>query len=65
MIAETIVTSKDWWKESARDIPNIITELPGPVSKEMHASTSRHMRGLSSQVKLFPVWAKIQGSYLE
>ena len=58
MIAEPIVTTKDWWKESARDIPNIITDPPGPVSKEMHASASKHMRGLSSQVKLFPVCFK-------
>lgn len=47
--------SKDWWKESALNIPNLITETPGPKSREMHANTAKHMRGLSSQVKLFPV----------
>ena len=46
---------KDWWKESAMDIPALITETPGPRSKIMHASTTRYMKGLSSQVKLFPV----------
>ena len=47
--------SKDWWKESAMGIPKLITETPGPESKRMHANTARYMKGLSSQVKLFPV----------
>lgn len=47
--------SKDWWKDSAVDIPKLITETPGPKSKIMHANTARYMKGLSSQVKLFPV----------
>jgi 4-aminobutyrate aminotransferase/4-aminobutyrate aminotransferase/(S)-3-amino-2-methylpropionate transaminase len=47
--------SKDWWRESAEKIPNLITETPGPKSKAMHASTTRYFKGLSSQVKLFPV----------
>jgi len=47
--------SKDWWKESAKNIPNIITELPGPKSGVMHANASKYIRGLSSQVKQFPV----------
>ncbi|MBK7709688.1 MAG: aspartate aminotransferase family protein [Bacteroidales bacterium] len=47
--------SKDWWKESAIGIPKIITDTPGPESKRMHANTARYMKGLSSQVKLFPV----------
>jgi 4-aminobutyrate aminotransferase/4-aminobutyrate aminotransferase/(S)-3-amino-2-methylpropionate transaminase len=47
--------SKSWWKESAVDVPRLITETPGPKSKVMHANTARYMKGLSSQVKLFPV----------
>jgi 4-aminobutyrate aminotransferase-like enzyme len=47
--------SKDWWKGSALNIPNLITETPGPKSKVMHANTAKYMKGLSSQVKLFPV----------
>ena len=47
--------SKDWWKESAVGIPHLITETPGPRSKEMHDNTCKYFRGLSSQVKLFPV----------
>ncbi|MEO6707714.1 MAG: aspartate aminotransferase family protein [Ginsengibacter sp.] len=47
--------SKDWWKKSALNIPSLITEAPGPKSKIMHANTAKYMKGLSSQVKLFPV----------
>lgn len=47
--------SKDWWKDSAKGIPSIIVDTPGPVSRAMHANTTRFMKGLSSQVKLFPV----------
>jgi 4-aminobutyrate aminotransferase-like enzyme len=47
--------NKNWWKEDAADVPVIRTEPPGPVSQKMHAKTSKYMRGLSSQVKLFPV----------
>jgi 4-aminobutyrate aminotransferase/4-aminobutyrate aminotransferase/(S)-3-amino-2-methylpropionate transaminase len=50
--------SKDWWHESAKDIPKITVDPPGPESKRMHESTSRYMKGLSSQVKLFPVCFK-------
>lgn len=48
-------TGKDWWKAGAQDIPRLITETPGPKSRAMHANTARYMKGLSSQVKLFPV----------
>ena len=47
--------SKNWWKESARDIPLVKTEIPGPESRRMHSNTAKYMRGLSGQVKLFPV----------
>ena len=47
--------AKDWWKEAAKDLPELVTDVPGPESKRMHVSTAKHMRGLSSQVKLFPV----------
>jgi 4-aminobutyrate aminotransferase-like enzyme len=47
--------SKDWWKENAVGIPKLVTEVPGPKSKIMHANTTKYMKGLSSQVKLFPV----------
>ncbi|MCK4326822.1 hypothetical protein KAW55_08735, partial [bacterium] len=47
--------AKDWWKNNAKDIPNLVTEPPGPKSKKMHENTVKYMRGLSGQVKLFPV----------
>ncbi len=50
-----MVVNKDWWKQSANGIPKMITEAPGPESKRMHANTAKFMKGLSSQVKLFPV----------
>ncbi len=47
--------NKDWWRESAKGVPHLITETPAPKSKKMHANASKYIRGLSSQVKLFPV----------
>jgi len=47
--------AKDWWKQNAEGIPSLKTALPGPKSVEMHARTTKYMRGLSGQVKLFPV----------
>ncbi len=46
---------KDWWKNKAEGIPELVTVVPGPRSQEMHSNTARYMRGLSGQVKLFPV----------
>lgn len=38
------------------EYPSIITpELPGPESKALHARASKYYRGLSGQVRLFPV----------
>lgn len=47
--------AKDWWKESAKGIPHLVTETPGPKSKALHAKAARYMKGLSEQVLLFPV----------
>lgn len=47
--------SKDWWKKSAEGIPSLVTEVPGPKSAELHEKASKRYRGLSGQVKLFPV----------
>lgn len=52
---DTLMVDKDWWRSSAEGIPRLITEAPGPRSKQMHDNTARYMKGLSSQVKLFPV----------
>ena len=38
------------------EYPNIITaERPGPKSQALHARCTKHFKGLSEQVKLFPV----------
>ena len=55
IIAKETDMAKDWWKESAKTIPIIKTEIPGPESKRMHSNTAKYFHGLSSQVKLFPV----------
>jgi len=47
--------TKDWWKDNAQNIPNLVTPLPGPRSKELHGRATKYFKGLSSQVKLFPV----------
>lgn len=52
---DTVMINKNWWCKGAEGIPRLITELPGPRSKQMHDNTARYMKGLSSQVKLFPV----------
>ena len=49
------MVAKDWWKKSAEGVPRILTDVPGTESYRMHESTTRYMKGLSSQVKLFPV----------
>jgi 4-aminobutyrate aminotransferase-like enzyme len=46
----------EWAKVDLGKYPHIATaELPGPKSKDLHARAARIMKGLSSQVKLFPV----------
>ncbi|MDX2195189.1 MAG: aspartate aminotransferase family protein [Cytophagales bacterium] len=47
--------TKDWWKADAQNLPQMITASPGPKSKACHESAARYMKGLSSQVQLFPV----------
>ena len=39
-----------------KEYPKIVTKtLPGPQSNEWHARCTKYFKGLSSQVKLFPV----------
>jgi len=47
--------AKDWWKSAAEGLPKMKGEAPGAKSKEMHAKAVKNFKGLSSQVKLFPV----------
>lgn len=49
------VSNSDWWKTAAKGVPRLVTPVPGPESERVHERTTRHYRGLSGQVKLFPV----------
>jgi 4-aminobutyrate aminotransferase-like enzyme len=44
-----------WGKVDLSRCPNLKTTLPGPLSEEYHQRCTRYFKGLSSQVKLFPV----------
>jgi 4-aminobutyrate aminotransferase-like enzyme len=42
-------------KSDLENLPHIVTALPGPKSKALHARCTKYFKGLSEQVKLFPV----------
>jgi hypothetical protein len=45
-----------WAKVDLTKVPHRATsEIPGPKSREMHGRAVKIMKGLSGQVKLFPV----------
>jgi len=43
------------YKLDLNEWPNITAPPPGPKSQALHARCTRHFKGLSTQVKLFPV----------
>lgn len=45
----------DWARVDLTRCPNIVTPPPGPRSAEYHGRCTRYFKGLSGQVKLFPV----------
>lgn len=45
----------NWSHVDVNSVPRMVTPAPGPCSQEMHGRTARYMKGLSSQVQLFPV----------
>jgi len=47
--------SRDWCRVDLLKVPHIRGSVPGPRSRRMHAATSAIYKGLSGQVKLFPV----------
>ena len=53
MLSELMETK--WSHVDLAQVPNIPVPPPGPNSKAMHARCTKHFKGLSSQVKLFPV----------
>lgn len=52
----SIAVSSDYWAHVDLDsVPYIKVPPPGPRSKAIHGRCTRYFKGLSSQVKLFPV----------
>ncbi len=45
----------EWAKVDLSKYPSMVTEAPGPKSKEYHDRCTKYFKGLSGQVKLFPV----------
>ena len=46
---------QDWAKVDVDSVPHIVVPPPGPKSEQLHERACRHMKGYSSQVRLFPV----------
>ena len=49
------MNSREGSKVDLKRVPDIRVPPPGPNSIKIHARTTRHYKGLSSQAKLFPV----------
>jgi 4-aminobutyrate aminotransferase-like enzyme len=47
--------SLEWAKLDTANMPRVVVPPPGPQSKAYHDRCTQHFKGLSSQVKLFPV----------
>jgi 4-aminobutyrate aminotransferase-like enzyme len=45
----------EWGKTDLNQYPNMPVPSPGPKSKALHDRCTKHFKGLSGQVKLFPV----------
>jgi len=57
---------RNWCRADLTRVPHLLTQVPGPNSHRMHQATSSVYKGLSGQVKLFPVcWSKGSGVTLE
>ena len=54
-MATAAFSSLDWAKVNLNECPRIVAPPPGPVSGDYHRRCSKHFKGLSGQVKLFPV----------
>lgn len=59
MATSTVPTSTspslEWAKLDTADFPRVVVLPPGPQSKLYHDRCTKYFKGLSSQVKLFPV----------
>lgn len=48
-------SSLQWADEDLSQLPHLVTATPGPKSKQYHDRCTKYFKGLSGQVKLFPV----------
>jgi 4-aminobutyrate aminotransferase-like enzyme len=48
-------SSLDWARVDLAAVPRVAVPPPGPRSNDYHRRCTRHVKGLSGQVKLFPV----------
>lgn len=51
----TPASSPAWAKVDLKKIPHVVVPPPGPKSKDIHARCTKYFKGLSEQVKYFPV----------
>ncbi|HAU38973.1 MAG TPA: hypothetical protein DCX07_14830 [Phycisphaerales bacterium] len=54
-MAKKTATAKSWAHVDLKQVPSVPCRPPGPKSNALHARCTRHFKGLSGQVKLFPV----------
>jgi 4-aminobutyrate aminotransferase-like enzyme len=54
-LAENIFSSLNWGKVDLSTCPSVAVPPPGPKSEEYHRRCTKYFKGLSGQVKLFPV----------
>ncbi len=58
MVTTTKTSTDNWAHVDLEKVPNMVTDAPGPKSKEWHDRCTKYFKGLSGQVKLFPVTFK-------
>ncbi|MCC6424027.1 MAG: aspartate aminotransferase family protein [Phycisphaerales bacterium] len=51
----TMVAKENWAHVDLKKVPKMVTAAPGPKSKSLHDRCTKYFKGLSGQVKLFPV----------
>jgi 4-aminobutyrate aminotransferase-like enzyme len=54
-MSSTTAATNNWAHVDLDKVPNMVVPAPGPKSKAFHARCTKYFKGLSGQVKLFPV----------
>jgi DeoR/GlpR family transcriptional regulator of sugar metabolism len=55
MIANSTFKTLEWGRVDLSRVPHVPVPAPGPQSRHWHDRCTKHFKGLSGQVKLFPV----------